>query len=286
MSLQLASAHAYNLARGYDARCGRIIQREIGSGVSGSLDRDDARAIYEWQRSHAPLLVADGKLGPNSLGVMIEELRARGATGEAAALSAYSHNLPGASSDPVAHFRAIAVEKCAIHKVGSGFRAGGQFRVRIRFKPGVDCERYEYRQYIKGQAFAQQGSFSGTPSFASWTSTGTKDNQASSFAIPGGLKTTFHEDGHVSGGKTERFGYRRSPPVRRTGIEDRYLPSQRAGGEYRLLDTYGLRKTSGRPRGLRIWLKLTYQGRIIDVKDKNRTIRTLHWGFQLDDIIV
>lgn len=187
----------------------------------------------------------------------------------------------------IQEFRATTIVPAALRADGAGFVAGGQFIVRVRFDD-ADAGRYEYRQYIKGSAFVTHGSFSGAPSFATWTATGTPHNAANDFLIPGGLKTTFAEDGEVRSGRIERFGYRNTSfggGSLRQGIEDRYLPSQATGAEYRSRDTWGLRGLS-RPRGLRVKIDIVYKGAVIDTLEGNRVVDTRHWGVHIDDIIV
>ena len=184
----------------------------------------------------------------------------------------------------VREFRATTIVRPGLRADGAGFFAGGQFIVRARFDPG-DCARYEYRQHIRGTAFLLPGIFGGTPpSRANWIPTGIPRDASSDFEIPGGLATTFKEDGQRRGGRTERFGHRSGSQVLRQGLEDRYLPNRADGCEYKARDTWGIRGTA-RPRGLRIQIDILYRGRIIDTAESNRVVRTLHWGVKIDDII-
>ncbi|MFW5810531.1 MAG: hypothetical protein ACOCWY_02915 [Thermodesulfobacteriota bacterium] len=41
-----------------------------------------------------------------------------------------------------------------------------------------------------------------------------------------------------------------------------------------------------RPLGLRIKMKITWQGRVIDTANGSRIIDTRHWGVDRDDVIV
>ncbi len=294
MAFNIASANAYNRSRGYSAEAIRIIQREVGARSTGVFDGETATRIHAWQgaRERMRRLTQDGKMGPISLGTMIGELMRAGRTADAATLFAYPNVLPpgvsppgGAPIDPVVEFRAITVTPIDLRAFGPGWMMGGSFRVRARFNPTVDCRRYEYRQFIKGTATVQQGRSTGPPAFATWVAAGPVINAAGSFQIPGGLPTSFAEDGQMVGGVIHRFGHRSAPPHVSIGLEDRYLPTQAAGCEYRAQDTYGLRGAT-RPSGLRIKLDITWQGRIIDTAGGNRILRTLHWRARKDDIIV
>ncbi len=184
----------------------------------------------------------------------------------------------------IQEFRAVTITPPGLRGLGAGFRAGGQFIVRARFDE-EDAFRYEYRQYIQGTASVTMGAFApGAPSRATWTATNPPHNAANDFAIPGGLRPTFTEDGQQRHGRIERFGYRNAMPVVRFGLEDRYLPDQKMGNEYRLRDTWGLEGAT-RPRGLRVQIDITYKGVIIDIRDGNREVRRLTWRVRIDDII-
>ncbi len=186
----------------------------------------------------------------------------------------------------IQEFRATTIKSAALKSDGAGIFAGGQFVVVARFD-GADAARYEYRQYIKGTAILQQGSFSGSPaSMDNWVAKpgSAPEDGKDLFLIPGGLPTSFREDGLIRNGRNERFGYRANAPVLRQGIEDRYLPDQVTGAEYRLRDTWGLRAPTRRV-GLRLMIDIVYKGAIIDRQNLDQVVRTLHWGVHLDVIV-
>ena len=294
MTLNLASANSYNRTRNYSADAIRVIQREVEATPTGSFNEDTVRRIFEWQQGNGRLrtLTPDGKMGPGSLGTMVAELNRRGRTADAVLLHQFPNVLPpgerppaGAVVNPIVEFRAVTLVPINLGGQGAGFKMGGRFRVTVRLNPEVDCGRYEYRQFIKGTANVQQGTFTGpVPSLANWRPSGPLHDAKNDFGVPGGLQPHFTEDGEIVGGRTLSFGYRSAAPVVQQGIEDRYLPSQATGCEYRAVDTYGL---SGirRPRGLRVRLKLTWQGRVIDTRAGNRILDTRQWGVEKDDII-
>jgi hypothetical protein len=311
--LNIAAANNYNVGRHYSAAVIRVIQREVGAPQTGQFDAPTAKQIYAWQGASARLvaLTPDGKMGARSLGTLIAELSQQGKTADVALLTAFPHTLPpgfaapAGSLAPILEFRAVTVTPLGLRAAGAGFNMGGSFRVIIRFNPALNCRSFEYRQFIRGTATLQRGTFAtgSPPSLATWSPTAPACDASRCFEIPGGLPTTLREDGQIiggtratgsppagqccqslTGGRIERFGYRSSPPVHRTGLEDRYLPSQATGCEYRARDTYGLSGTS-RPTGLRIRLRIVWQGRVIDTSRGNRIIATRHWGVRGDDII-
>lgn len=184
----------------------------------------------------------------------------------------------------VLSFHATTITPAALRGLGAGFKAGGQFIVRIHFDP-IDAARYEYRQYIKGTAGVTPGRFTGVPSFGTWVATAARHNASSDFQIPGGLKQHYTEDGQrIPGGIVQRFGYRSNAQLLVTGLEDRYLPAQGNGAEYRARDTWGLEGLS-RPSGLRVDLDIVYKGVVIDTFDGNKVVAQHQWGVHIDDII-
>lgn len=188
--------------------------------------------------------------------------------------------------DPVILFRAVTVDPIALRGFGKGFMLGGQFKIELKFNPSIDCSRYEYRQFIKGSCTLTKGTFgTSTPSRATWKSTSAAYDAKKDFPISGGLQTYFTEDCGPTSLGTRTFGYRSSSPLKETGCVDRYLPKQSSGHEYEALDTFGIRGDK-KLQGLHIELHLHYMGQVVDTKNKDRIIRTLHWRFDGDDFIV
>ncbi len=295
MTFNINSANAYNRRRNYSSNSIHIIQREaeVGARTTDVFDDEMARQIYNWQQSPTRLrpLIPDGKMGPLSLGTMIAELMHGGRTADATLLSRFPNILPsgvstppGTTINPIIEFRAITVTPIGLRGIGAGFMMGGRFKVRVRFNPSVNCVQFEYRQFIKGTATVQQGAFVGSPSIANWHANGALHNAANDFQIPGGLQPHFSEDGQITGGTTNQFGYRTATAVNSPDIEDRYIPVQATGCEYRLTDTYGLRGNS-QPKGLRIRMSIMWQGRVIDTSRSNRIVDTRHWRVDKDEII-
>ena len=171
---------------------------------------------------------------------------------------------------------------------GSGFAFVGQFRVNMQLDPETDSARLQYRQFIKGSCLIYHGRFSSSPhTRANWSAVGLPGNGNQFFTVPGGLTANYTEDGEVVNGTVTRFGYRSSLPVNTLGTEDRYLPSQRTGRIYHLLDTYGMRGAR-RETGLRITYNLFYEGKIIDTSlpaTGSQTVLRRHWEIRADDII-
>ncbi len=165
---------------------------------------------------------------------------------------------------------------------GAGFFAGGQFRVRIQLSSERDCEHYQYRQYIRGTATLQQGEFVGESRLENWRATGEPESVARLFAVPGGLRTSYTEDGERRNGQVHRFGYRRGRGVQEEGLEDRYLPHPN-GAEYRLLDTWGLRGRE-RPVATRIRIRVHYKGKVIDTRRPTEALETQEWSYHLDNL--
>jgi len=169
----------------------------------------------------------------------------------------------------------------ALRGEGSGFFAGGQFTVRVRFEER-GCEQLLYRQYIRGTATLQQGMFVGARLPGNWRPTEDPRSVARAFSVPGGLRLNYHEDGEVRNGRTYRFGYRTGEPVQEDGLEDRYAPHPN-GPEYRLRDTWGLRGRE-RPSATRIQITVHYKGTVIDTRRPDSPIETREWSYRIDDL--
>ncbi len=58
----------------------------------------------------------------------------------------------------IQEFRATPLKSVALNAAGAGIFAGAPFVVVARFDV-ADAAGYEYRQYVKGTAIMQQGSF-------------------------------------------------------------------------------------------------------------------------------
>ncbi len=187
--------------------------------------------------------------------------------------------------DLVHEFRVRTLVPIGLRSKGAGFLLGGRFQVVVRLDPNVDCQRFEYRQYIRGIARIQPGRFVGTDrSRSNWRPIGRSREASAAFQIPGGLTRSWTEDGQITPQGVQRFGYRDAGACTTNGLEDRYLPDQRYGHEYHARDTYGL-LGSTRPEGLRIRLKIAWQGRIIDTHDDGRILAKRIWAIQADKMI-
>jgi len=182
-------------------------------------------------------------------------------------------------------FRVTTLVPVGLRADGAGFVMGGRFKVEASFSPSAQAPKYEYRQFLKGGAFVQFGRFtSSPPSRANWTHTAPRHDAKNDFGIPGGLSPNFREDGQVINGRTYRFGYRIALPVNQTGLVDHYLPNQPNGDRYEAIDTYGLRG-SQRTTGLKVYMWLQFQGRIIDTSRGGAAVRDLYWKIEHEDII-
>ena len=294
VQLNESAASTYNRNRRYSNDVTRIIERSVGAQPTGRFSNRDARQIFDWQGNaqRFSTLQQDGKFGPQSMGVLITELTRAGQVNEARQLTSYPYELPpggvlpgGSDTNPILQFRAVTIKPMQLRPFRGGWKASSEFVVRLFLNSSVDCSRYEYRQFIRGSCSTQRGTFSGgVQSFATWTATGSVQNQRNRFAIPGGLSTRFKEDGQEVSGRVFRYGYRSEEPVLSQGLEDRYLPDQANGHEYRARDIPGL-AGSGRPVGLRVRLDFHFRGCVVDTQNNDEVIRTLHWGYDGDFIV-
>ena len=98
MPLSTASAISYNKSRLYSQKAIGIIQYFCNCHTTGLFDKQTVQAVYKMQQS--PLFgfaagVADGKVGPSTLGVMIMELDNAMRKQEADVLRAYAYKING-----------------------------------------------------------------------------------------------------------------------------------------------------------------------------------------------
>ncbi|MEZ5391302.1 MAG: hypothetical protein R2724_00160 [Bryobacterales bacterium] len=174
------------------------------------------------------------------------------------------------------------VRSASLRSDGDGFFAGGQFTIAIRFDER-DCRHFEYRQKIRGTAYIQPGEFIGAMEPGNWVPTGEAHSVARSFAVPGGLRENFIEDGERRAGQVFHYGYRNNDPVQEEGLEDRYVPHPN-GPVYRLRDTFGLRGDT-RPQGARITIRLWYKGLVIDNRrTDDRPVLEQNWSYFIDTL--
>lgn len=170
------------------------------------------------------------------------------------------------------------------------------FRVRVAFAQGIDCRRYQYRQFIKGSASVQQGTYAGFAVLSAWRSTGPVI--AVSHKIGLGINSRFQEDGQMVRGRIIRYGHN-IPGTRASATtpEDRYFVDN-GMSFYRATDNVGLEFPRlpqvslwrGGPSvvrsGLRIRLNIMFQGRIVDTSRSTEPILdTQHWRVRGDLIL-
>jgi peptidoglycan hydrolase-like protein with peptidoglycan-binding domain len=101
---QETSAIGYNSVR-YDSRSARIIQIVSGTPVDGAFSKDTVQSVASYQQAHPPLVV-DGKVGPNTLNVMVPDRTAANFHEHAIQLVADFYNLNVTSDTLSVHFDA------------------------------------------------------------------------------------------------------------------------------------------------------------------------------------
>jgi hypothetical protein len=304
VSLNLGAARTYNAGRQYSVEAVRAIQRQLGmASQSGSFDDATIRAVSEWQRSKDRMktLVPDGKLGPNSLGCMVAEMRRGPPSTDLATLTRYPHNPPGGSGPGpgavVSSFTVTDLVPLALRADGSGWQFRGSFRVDIRFQDGLaNANRYQYRQHIRGKATETVGAFLNPRPHArpfmntkaNWRPLQPPVDRSGEFRVPGGLHPTqWREDGFTGVGpltlsKPRKYGYRSSEAFVTKGEVDQYLPDQKNGRQYVAVDTYGLSGLS-RTIGTRLELDLQYKGLVLDLLNGGRVVMEKQWSRSGDD---
>ena len=198
-------------------------------------------------------------------------------------------------------FRATTINQMAVRRnAGTGvLETKKSFRVQIDYSPGIDFNRYQYRQFIKGSGSIEEGSYTRSPEITNWTSAGRPSISVNSaFGVPpSGITPDFREDGAVEGGRTVHYG-RQIPGTRAVGTtipEDRYFTAASDNGCYRATDNVGLTLSGatfsfgGRTivrSGLRVRINITFQGCIVDTsRSPEEKLQTIHWGVRGDLIL-
>ena len=300
MSLNKSSAISYNKGRGYSQQAITIIQFFANAKTTGQFDNQTVEAVYKVQKS--PLypfkLVADGKVGPNTLGLIIMELEHAGRMSEAAILRSYPYTIQGVAGDinPIESFSQWTSEPLILRtdKV-TWYSMQGVFSVKLKLSSSLpDPTRYEYRQKIKGEAHSRLGEWKDKVWTPKPLPEGRWVNESDGFKVPaddllgaGLYKNQWKEDGEIlDGGKIERFGYRDKPPKISQGLLDFYSPTQ-DGHEYVLKDTFGIKPKSPYVSGAQIAVHLDYMGYVI-YKEKPGTEKVVfskQWSYNCEDIL-
>ncbi len=297
MSLNTNSAISYNKERGYSQQATAIIQNFANAKTSGVFDAATVQAVYKMQQS--PLypfkFAADGKVGANTLGVIIMELENVGRKQEASVLRSYPYTMQGVAdeSNPVASFTHATTEPLLLRTDKfSWYSMQGVFIVRLKLNPNLpNPSRYEYRQKIKGGAWSKLGDWTGS----TWTAKPDAEwiPESDGFQVPsegilgkGLYMNNWKEDGQLVNGNAERFGYRAKEKTVKPGLLDMYVPDQ-SGPQYELKDTFGISRKSPYVKGARLWITLSYLGCVIDTTRPvgDQVIFSKQWNYQCEDTL-
>jgi hypothetical protein len=259
MSLNKASAISYNNGRGYSQEAIGIIQNFAGAITTGQFDNQTVEAVYKMQQSpKLPFKFADGKVGPNTLGLIIMELDHVGRVNESAVLRNYSYTIQGAGGDvnPIVSFMHWTPQPLMLRTNGAAsFSMWGVFSVSVKFT-NVDPTRYEYRQRIRGHAWGRKPG-------GSWEDLKRAFEVPSDKNVPlkGIHATHWKEDGQIrNGGAKDNFGHREKAAYFGQGISD-YYPGE---AEYFLQDTFGFQESTDYVKGTELEIAVDYAGCIID----------------------
>ena len=298
MSLNTASAISYNQGRGYSQKATAIIQSFVNAKTTGVFDSQTVTAIYKLQQSprYAFKFTADGKVGPNTLGLIIMEIEHVGKASEGATLRAYSYTIQGAAGDvnPVESFVQWTSEPLILRTDGfSWYSMQGVFGATLKLSANLpDPTRYEYRQKIRGGAWSRFGSWNSDEQWVAnpgsvwgWQSDVFRV-PADGLLGPGLSMDHWKEDGEVINGKAYRFGHRDQPKVIDVGLKDFYSPNQ-SGREYSMQDTFGIKRKADYIEGLRLSLDIRYMGCVIDTlkAGDDKVIFSKQWSYKCEDAL-
>jgi hypothetical protein len=256
--LHISTAISYNNERKYNQQAIGVIQLTVGASTTGHWDSQSVTAVCNWQKSKNGRIVVDGMVGPETLGYLIGELELSGRTPDASILRQFPHKLislggQSGALNPVVEFMqwtSLSPQFFWFKNFGTDWwRVEGSFKVSIKLNPLLsEAERvkYEYRQYIRGNAWLLPGQWADATK-SSWTCTSiTPVSINSKIAIPpsgtspAGLTSQFKEDGMMPlvGTMPIRFGYRDTEQVLQEKFRSAWLPNGN-GGTFTLQDTIG-----------------------------------------------
>ena len=255
--LNVSAAIAYNKAHKYNQQAIGVIQIAVGAMTTGNWDPQAVQAVYGWQKSKNGKIAKDGMVGPETLGYLIGDLEFAGRSQDASVLRQFPHKLISlgggdAKVNPVVQFTQFTMPPFQIIKYQNygrdWWRLEGALKVTVRLNPLLSEDerlKYEYRQYIRGSAWLQDGEWN--PQTQTWSATSQKQIPISDkFAIPpsGGLpKGLTHsekEDGMLPevGTLPIKFGYRDTDQIVQDGFVSAWIPDGN-GGTFMLKDTIG-----------------------------------------------
>ncbi|WP_029247428.1 hypothetical protein [Schlesneria paludicola] len=312
--LNVVSAIAYNKSHKYNQQAIGVIQLTVGASLTGNWDSQAVQAVYNWQKSKNGKIAKDGMVGPETLGYMIGDLEFAGRPQDASVLRQFPHKLISlgggdAQVNPVVQFTQFTSPAFKIIKYKNlgqdWWRLEGGLKVTIRLNPLLsegERVKFEYRQYIRGQAWLQNGEWD--PQTNRWTAT--SQNQiliSQKFAIPPsathpkGLTTDFKEDGMIPdvGSTPIRFGYRDTEQIVQDKFKSAWIPDGN-GDTFILHDTIGYAEqqftdpNTGRKIDPKIHLELFFRGAIWEtMRDSNdevvlvREVQAKTWHYLIDD---
>ncbi|MEM7103740.1 MAG: peptidoglycan-binding domain-containing protein [Bacteroidota bacterium] len=234
---QIRSAKRYNRRR-YRRRRTRIIQDLVGADITGSWDDQTIEMIAQLQEEYG--LTKDGKVGPTTMTWLSNEQGLEGiGTGNNDVI--YSFYTPSGNLSPI---HAVRGTQDWIQKT---------FDIRAVFPDRTGCRNWEYRQEIRGNAWAQRPGFR-------------RINVNHYFnLLPTPLHpTTWNEDGNTSWAGVN-YGHR-SQPGRASNPINRYetisgSPNQRNGCVFKSEDTPGFFDANSRTGDI-FTLQLEFAGGI------------------------
>lgn len=199
----------YNRAS-YSEDSTMLIQDLVGAEQTGEFNKETVRLIADIQRDFG--LESDGKAGPNTYDLLIRVLQAEG----------------GEPTTCLTLFQIVGPEPLRFFRISdTQGTIGSRFYIRIRFDPRCNCEDWEYRQYIAGSVVLHD------------LTSGTDFPLNAHFDVPGGLTSSFTEDGDgevpvgVAGHHYGRRAYANNPDDMN---RDRYRPTRRTGCIYEGVD--------------------------------------------------
>jgi hypothetical protein len=179
---QIQTALSFDASR-FDSKGTKFIQDLIGTEQTGTFSEGDVLAVAAIQEKFG--LKKDGTVGKDTLRFLDKEAKLEG--------------VPATDAECPVSFFVMSENEQAPTVTGGLLKMKGPFNVHAQFPERCNCQDYEYRQFIRGTAVQLRGG-------------ALLEDLALASNIPGGLTTTFTEDGDTTDTTTPHYGHRAEAP--------------------------------------------------------------------------
>lgn len=325
MAFNAQSAMTYNNACNYPGGTIKIILEGVRAPVAWQWSVEGVTAVMKYQQSKG--LDADGMVGLKTLNKIIADLENCGKVDDAALIKQFiaqvqanqaakqqetakiiSSFSPGKIIYPFRFEKEISPHPTTNQMVPT-WAARGTFEVLVKFNPALSADermRYEYRQYIKGTAGVQEGSWDSN--YSRWTAASPPQitNIGERFAVPSdpnvpgkGLTPHYKEDGKEAEGMGNtgfRFGYRNGDVINGKRFKNVWSPHSISGSQLIVRDTPGYSSPYVVGSDPKVIMNFTFRGVVVEIEETQnsngdyvtkivREIQEKTWSFSFFEVL-